>query len=85
MRAIHFPEANTTFNKPADMTDEQCYSVSALVGEQDGIPYVRTVWLPNKEDLEALNAGRPLVLSICGAGMPPVALFTCDENGNVNE
>ena len=88
MRPIHFPEANTIFNKPTDMTDEQCYSVSALVGEQDGIPYIRTVWLPNKEDLEdleALNAGRPLVLSICGTSMPPVGLYTYDENGNVNE
>lgn len=85
MRAIHFPESNTTFNKPADMTDEECYSVSAYTGEQDGRPYVNTVWVPNKEDLDALNAGRPIILSITGAGMPPVALFTCDENGNPNE
>lgn len=86
MRAIHFPEANVTMTKPADMTDEECYSVSAYQGEDNqGRPYINTVWQPNKEDIEAINAGRPIVLSITGQSMPPVALFTCDENGHPNE
>ena len=67
------------------MTDEECYSVSAYAGEQSGRLYVNTVWMPNKEDLEALNAGRPIILTISGGGMPPVSLFTCDENGIPNE
>lgn len=86
MRAIHFPESNITFNKPQSMTDEECYSVSAYAGkDSDGRPFVNTVWMPNKEDIEAINAGRGIILSITGSGMPPVALFTCDENGLPNE
>jgi len=86
MRAIHFEESNRTFGKPESMTDEECYSVSAYVGQTpDGRPFINTVWMPNKEDLEAMNAGRPIILSITGTGMPPVVLFTCDENGNPNE
>lgn len=81
MRPIHFPESNITFGKPENMTDEECYSVSAYKG--DG--YINTVWMPNKEDIEAINAGRPIILSITGQGMPPVSLFTCDENGVPNE
>lgn len=81
MRAIDFPESNITFGKPSDMADEQCFSISAYKG--DG--FINTVWLPNKEDIEAINAGRPIILQIVGNGMPPVSLFTCDEQGNINE
>jgi len=81
MRAIDFPESNITFGKPDNMTDEQCFSISAYKG--DG--FINTVWMPNKEDIDAINAGRPIILSIIGSGMPPVSLFTCDEEGNVNE
>lgn len=85
MRPIHFPESNITFGKPSDMTDEQCYSVSAYTGTTaDGFPFVNTVWMPNKEDIEAINAGRGIILSITSSGMPPVSLFTCDENGVPN-
>ena len=86
MRPIDFPESNITFSKPSDMTDEQCSSISAYTGkDQNGIPYINTVWMPNKEDIEAINAGRPIILSITGSGMPPVSIFTVDENGSVNE
>ena len=86
MRAIHFPEANTEFHKPESMTDEECGSLSAYVGiDQRGFTHINTVWVPNKEDLEAILAGRPIVLSIIGDAMPPVSLFTYDEAGNINE
>jgi hypothetical protein len=85
MRPIHFPESNREFSKPSDMTDEQCSSISAYVGESNGFPYINTVWMPNKEDIDAINAGRPIILSITSNGMPPVSLFTCDEEGTPNE
>lgn len=81
MMPVDFPEANTIFGKPKGMTDEQCSPISALVDDDS----VRTVWLPNKEDIEAINAGRPIVLCIFGQGMPPVSLYTCDEKGNINQ
>lgn len=85
MRAIYFPESNMTFNKPTSMDDSECLPLSVYVGEdKDGNPYINSVWMPSKEDLEAINAGRPIVLTILGTGMPPVSLFTYDENGNSN-
>jgi hypothetical protein len=84
MRAIHFPEANTMFTKPEGMTDEECGSVSAYAGAyEDGTRYVLTCWQPSYEDLQAFNAGRPLVLQILG-GMPPVSLWTQDAEGQPN-
>ena len=84
MRPIHFPEANTTFHKPATMSDEQCLPVSAYAAHApDGNLFVMTCWMPSYEDLQALNAGRPLLLQIFG-GMPPVAMYTNDAQGEAN-
>ncbi len=43
-----------------------------------------TAWKPNKEDLEALNKGLPIYIRTLSAGLPPMAVFTIDENGNPN-
>lgn len=87
MRPIDFEGSNATYGKPKEMTGEECMPVSAfeIKNEKGHVLQVRTVWQPNKEDIEAINAGRPIVLSVWGAGMPPVLLFTCDENGQINE
>jgi len=85
MRPIDFPESNIVFGKPNSMTDEQCFSISAYKGTNaDGIPVINTVWMPSFEDIKAINEGRPIILSICGEGMPPVSLFTNNENGEGN-
>jgi hypothetical protein len=87
MRAIHFNEANKTYTKPPGMTDEECYEISAYEHRDENGKVVRinTVWQPNKEDIEAIMAGRPIVLQIMSSSLPPHALFTYDENGNINE
>ena len=86
MRPIEFEASNIVFGKPESMTDEQCFSIEAYKGIDDnGFTYINTVWMPSKEDIEAINAGRPIILSIYGEGMPPVNLFTNDENGIINE
>jgi len=86
MRCIDFPESNKQFVKPDSMSDEECYPVSAYIGKnENGHTYINTVWQLNKEDLEAVNAGRPIVLQIMGTSLPPHALFTYDENGNSND
>lgn len=87
MRPIHFEESNATYGKPKGMSDEECMPVSAyeIKNEKGDVVQVRTVWQPNKEDIEAIVSGRPIILSVWGAGMPPVLLFTVDENGNTNE
>ncbi|GAB2959091.1 hypothetical protein GCM10027048_27900 [Hymenobacter coalescens] len=85
MLPVDFPGTNITFAKPGDMTDEQCYALKAMVGtDGNGFPYTLTAWQPSYEDLQALNAGRPIMLQIIGGGMPPVALWTYDEETNPN-
>ncbi len=86
MLAIDFPEANTTFTKPKSMTDAECSDLRAFVGvSKVGHRFINTVWMPNKEDIEAINAGRPIILHMLADVLCPVALFTCDENGEINE
>lgn len=86
MRPIDFEEANTIFEKPESMTDEECLPLSGYVQvDEAGRTHINTVWMPNKEDIEAINAGRPIVLSICSDQMPPVALFTYDDEGKAND
>ncbi len=85
MRPIHFEESNATFGKPLGMTDEECLPISAYVGkDENGKPYINTVWQPSKEDIEAINAGRPIIVNVFGAGLPPMCLFTLDEGGKAN-
>jgi hypothetical protein len=36
-------------------------------------------WIPNKQDIEALVAGRPLFFESSGQTHPPLALFTIEH------
>lgn len=86
MRAIDFPESNHTFNKPISMDDSECLPLHVFVGrDKDGNPFINSVWMPNKEDVEAIVAGRPIILTVLGMAQPPVQLFTCDEKGEINQ
>lgn len=78
MMPIDFKEANFTFIKPSNMTDEECGDLRVFKGkyEQDGTPVIISKWQPSKEDIEAINRGEGIYLSIVGHGMPPVSLFT---------
>jgi hypothetical protein len=78
-----FEQANFTFTKPTDMTDEQCGSLRVYRGyyndpggPMDKVPCIISCWAPSKEDIEAINNGKPIWLSIIGTGMPPVSLYT---------
>lgn len=86
MRPVHFEQSNITFEKPTTMDDSECLAISAYVGvDANGNPHINTVWMPSKEDLEAINSGRPIVVCVLGTALPPLSLFTYDENGNSNE
>jgi hypothetical protein len=76
------------------MTDEQCFSMWALPvdyaftgadGKQYQSRYWVEAWKPSKEDIEAINRGEPIYLQIHAMGLPPVAVFTLDENGESND
>lgn len=82
---IKFEGVNTELQKPDDMTDEQCIGLPAERGtDGEGFDYYLTAWMPNKEDVEAVMAGRPIFLKVIGKTHPPVALFTIDEKGEGN-
>jgi len=87
MLPVDFEGTNLTLNKPSEMTDEQCQSVKAFKGiDQEGFPFILLAFKPNYEDIEAIKAGRPIMLKIItAASIPPVAMYTYDENFNANE
>ena len=85
MLPIDFDGANLTLEKPASMTDEQCTSIRAFKGmDEENSPFILTIWQPSKEDIEAINAGRPICLKTFGHFFPPVALFTFNEDFKPN-
>jgi hypothetical protein len=86
MRAIDFPGSNKDWGKPRDMTDEECHSLHTYTGPlSNGMPVIISCWQPNKEDIEAIVAGKPIWLQVVTGRAPaPVVLFTVDENGNHN-
>lgn len=47
-------------------------------------PYYLTAWKPSYEDLQALNRGEPIYIKTLSRQLPPMAVFTLDENGNGN-
>lgn len=92
MHPIQF-EGARVIGKPQNMTDEQCYSLYATSNDyeftgEDGkryqARYWTEMWQPSKEDIEAIIAGQPIILQIHSVGLPPVALFTIDQDGNPN-
>lgn len=77
MLPVDFLESNFTFGKPVDMTDEQCSSLRVWKGiSTDGFHTIVSKWMPSKEDIENINRGEGIYLSITGHGMPPVSLQT---------
>lgn len=52
--------------------------------DTNGFPYFMTAWQPNKEDIEAINRGEPVYVKTLSKQLPPMALFTIDENKQGN-
>lgn len=58
-------------------------SVAAGV-DSENYPYYVTAWKPNKEDLDALNAGQPIYIRTLSKSLPPMSLFTISLDGTPN-
>lgn len=86
MNPIEFP-GSTEIKKPASMTDEQCFSVWAFIDkdEEGNVKSFLTAWKPSYEDLQALNRGEPIYIQTLMNRLPPMGVFTMDENGNCND
>lgn len=77
MHFAEFPQQNTLFRKPADMTEEQCGDLPVHRGAfPDGTPCIISCWKVTPEDLERIKETGEVWLSIVGSGMPPVSVFT---------
>ena len=86
MMPCNFKEANILLNKPKSMTDEECFSgLPAYKGKDgDGFDCFVTLWLPSKEDIEAILAGRGIAIKTIGTEFAPMSVYTIDENGHIN-
>lgn len=75
MPDINFEEANFTFAKPANMTDEQCYALRVFKGvDTENNPVIISKWTFNAEELKMIQETGCMYLRISGHGMPPVSL-----------
>ena len=79
MNPAHFPEANIKLKSPPDM-EGSCMEIAAWSGQimngmWDGTQAFVTCWEPTPEELEDLNNGGKVYLSVMG-GMPPHNLST---------
>lgn len=78
-----FPESNFTFEKPKDMSDEECMSLPVWKGSSapdpdtgNQFPMIISCWKLSYEDLQEIQKTGCVWLSITGHGMPPVSVFT---------
>lgn len=82
MLPISFPQANFVYQKPEGWTDEQCGDLSVWKGmvaiDEQGstAPVIISCWQPSKEDIEAINEGKPIFLFITSNSQPPVSIAT---------
>jgi len=85
MHPIDFVGTNVELCPPDGKSVENDMNVPAFKGvdKRHQIFYLQA-WMPSKEDMDAMNAGRPLMLKIIAAKAPMVMLYTEDENGQPN-
>lgn len=74
MNPVRFAQADKVFHAPPGMNN-CCDIHAAVVQWAGGQISVLTAWRPTPEELVRLNLGEPVFLSVCGEGMPPVALM----------
>jgi hypothetical protein len=76
-----FPESNIAFQPPPDLGESQCGVIHGFAGEIaggscDGLPLMVVAWRPTAEELEQINAGACIYLSLITEGLPPHFLTT---------
>lgn len=53
--------------------------------DQEEYPFFLTAWKPSYEDLKAFNRGGELYIKTLSRTLPPMSVFTLDENDNCND
>lgn len=83
-----FPERNIILLKPSNVPANILYddNVPAFFGvDSNNMVIVIRAWLPSKEDIDAMQDGRPIYLKVYADHIPPMSLFTRDAEGEINE
>lgn len=80
MTVVTFPEVNHVFGPPKEFVESQVRQISAYVGRSvggscDGAPITVVAWRPSVNELEAIQQGQPIFMTVIG-GLPPHALST---------
>lgn len=87
LNPINFPGANVILQKSEyeDYGPEWIDGVPAMLtkSKSEAETYI-TAWQPNKEDLEALNAGKPIMLQFYSHVVPIHRAFTVSDEGEIN-
>jgi hypothetical protein len=80
VRFIQHPTNNRVLGAPKDWDQKElpCNALPITDAVWEGVPAVLSFWQPDAADLAQLNAGVPIVLSICGLTMPPAAVYVWD-------
>lgn len=71
-----FPEANTRFGAPSDLTEQQVTPICGYFGRVkqgslEGAKIIVTAWQPTEEEKAKIAAGEPIFLSFLSNGLPP--------------
>lgn len=86
MSPVEIDGANMTLAAPRGSNDEDFFGrVRARGGRDlDEQPFIEVAWMPNYEDLQAMNAGKPLIVRIADERFPPLAMYTTGDDGKPN-
>lgn len=78
MNPVKIPGANKEFAAPTDwdaLRNGECVPLPVLMTVDDeGLMLLQSAWKPDAAELEALNHGSAVVLTIFGHGHPPVSV-----------
>lgn len=78
MKPIRTEHCNFSLGPPAGWDQERDGECATLHAEraldERRHPIMRTTWVPDAEELAAISAGAPIVLTVWGMSHPPVAL-----------
>lgn len=77
MNRTQHPSNNAVLGAPRgwDQRTLPCNALAITRTEWGGVPTLVSFWLPTPEEVDAIKAGRPVMLLVAGEDMPPVALM----------
>lgn len=80
MTPVEFSEANASFTAPDGLDETQVQSIPGFQGvvergSLEGLRMIVVAWKPDEAELQQINSGSPIYLTVLG-GLPPHFLST---------